>query len=113
MDDDCLFCRIARRDVPVPLVASNALAVAFRDINPQAPVHVLIIPRAHIASVLAATEPAHLEAVMQLATEVARIEGVAESGFRIVLNTGADGGQSVFHLHAHLLGGRAMDWPPG
>ncbi len=113
MSDNCLFCRIARGDVPVPFVAQNALAVAFRDINPQAPVHVLVIPRAHVESVLEVTDPAQLDAVMQLAIEVARAEGVAESGFRLVLNTGVNGGQSVFHLHAHVLGGRAMHWPPG
>ena len=112
ISDDCLFCRIARGDVPVPFVAENALAVAFRDIHPQAPVHVLVVPRTHVKSVLEA-DPAHLNAVMQLANEVARAEGVAESGFRLVLNTGADAGQSVLHLHAHVLGGRAMHWPPG
>lgn len=113
MSDGCLFCGIARGDVPVPFVAQNALAVAFRDINPQAPVHVLVIPRAHAASVLESTDSAQLDAVMQLAIEVARAEGVAESGFRLVLNTGADGGQSVPHLHVHVLGGRVMHWPPG
>ena len=113
MSDDCLFCRIARGDVPVSFVAENALAVAFRDIHPQAPVHVLVIPRAHVESVLEATDPALMNAVMQLAIEVARAEGVAGSGFRLVLNTGADGGQSVSHLHAHVLGGRSMHWPPG
>ncbi len=112
MTDECLFCRIARGDLAVPLVAQNELAVAFRDINPQAPVHVLVIPRRHSTSVLSARDD-DLAAVMSLASEVARLEGVADDGFRLVANTGGDGGQTVLHFHLHVLGGRAMHWPPG
>ena len=112
MTDECLFCRIGRGDLAVPFVAQNDLAVAFRDINPQAPVHVLVIPRRHSTSVLSAHEH-ELAAVMSLASEVARLEGVADDGFRLVANTGGDGGQTVLHFHLHVLGGRAMLWPPG
>lgn len=113
MTDDCIFCRIVSRDIPAPLLAENEHAVAFRDLDPQAPVHVLVIPRRHVVSLAEATDAAELASVMLLAAEVARSEGIAESGYRTVLNTGPNGGQSVFHLHAHVLGGRAMRWPPG
>ncbi len=109
----CLFCRIASGEVPVTLIAENEHAVAFRDIAPKAPVHVLVIPRRHISSIAQATDHAELGAVAALAAEVARLEGLEESGYRVVTNTGADGGQSVLHLHFHVLGGRAMGWPPG
>jgi histidine triad (HIT) family protein len=109
----CIFCRILGGDIPSTLIAQNEHAVAFRDLNPQAPTHVLVVPRRHVASLAAATDGAELGALMLLAAEVARLEGIAESGFRTVLNTGQDGGQSVAHLHAHVLGGRAMSWPPG
>lgn len=113
MTDSCIFCRIAHGEIPVTLIAQNDLAVAFRDLSPQAPVHALIIPRRHVPSLAEATDGAELAAVLLLAAEVARLEGVAESGYRTVFNTGADGGQSVFHLHAHVLGGHALSWPPG
>jgi histidine triad (HIT) family protein len=113
MPDDCLFCRIADGSIPVQLIAENAHAVAFRDIHPQAPVHVLIVPRRHVASMAQATDGAELGALVLLAAEVARAEGIAESGYRAVMNTGVDGGQSVGHLHLHLLGGRSLTWPPG
>ena len=113
MADECVFCRIAAGELPVPLVAQNAHAIAFRDLHPQAPVHVLVVPRRHIASLDQATDGAELGALSLLAAEVARAEGIADSGYRTVVNTGADGGQSVFHLHLHLLGGRPMAWPPG
>jgi histidine triad (HIT) family protein len=111
--DACLFCRIARKEVPATLVAETAECVAFRDINPQAPVHILVIPREHITSPSAVTDPAIVGKLTQLAAELARREGVAESGYRLVMNTNADAGQTVFHLHMHLLGGRRMAWPPG
>ncbi len=95
------------------MVAENPHAVAFRDIHPQAPVHVLIIPRRHIASLDKATDAEEIGALALLAAEIAKAEGIAETGYRTVMNTGADGGQSVFHLHLHLLGGRTMTWPPG
>lgn len=113
MADACLFCRIARKEVPATLVAETAECVAFRDINPQAPVHILVIPREHITSPSAVTDPAIVGKLTQLAADLARREGVAESGYRLVMNTNADAGQTVFHLHMHLLGGRRMGWPPG
>lgn len=113
MADACLFCRIARKEIPATLVAETAECVAFRDINPQAPVHILVIPREHITSPSAVTDPAIVGKLTQLAAELARREGVAESGYRLVMNTNADAGQTVFHLHMHLLGGRRMGWPPG
>ncbi len=113
MTDSCLFCRIASGAIPVSLIAENAHAVAFRDIAPKAPVHVLVIPRRHIASLSDADDPGELGQIVSLAAEVAKQEGLAEAGYRVVANTGADGGQSVHHLHFHVLGGRSMGWPPG
>lgn len=113
MSESCIFCRIAAGTVPSTLVASNAHAVAFRDLHPQAPVHVLVVPRRHVASLAAADDAAELGALLALAADVARQEGVAESGYRVVTNIGADGGQTVGHLHLHVLGGRAFSWPPG
>jgi histidine triad (HIT) family protein len=111
----CLFCRIAAADVPATIVSSNDRTVAFRDINPQAPVHVLVIPRAHHVSVseLAAAEAGLLAEVIAHAHDVAVAEGIAEEGYRVVFNTGPNGGQTVGHVHAHVLGGRPMTWPPG
>lgn len=113
MSDDCLFCRIARGELPVPLLAETDDCVAFRDINPQAPLHVLVIPRAHVASLDAATDAAQIGRLSLLAAEIARREGVAQRGYRTVVNTGPDAGQTVFHVHLHLLAGRALRWPPG
>ena len=113
MADACLFCRIARKEIPATLVAETRDCVAFRDINPQAPVHILVIPREHIASASAMTDPAIVGKLTQLAADLAKREGIAESGYRLVMNTNADAGQTVFHLHMHLLGGRHMGWPPG
>ena len=113
MSDSCLFCRIVRGEIPAKLVAQDDHCVAFRDVNPQAPTHVLVIPRVHFASLDDVTEASVIGEVMLMAAEVARAEGIADSGYRVVLNTGADGGQSVHHLHAHVLGGRPMRWPPG
>lgn len=113
MTDNCLFCKIVQGEIPVVPIAQNEHAIAFRDINPQAPVHVLVVPRRHVASLAEATDGVELGAVALLAAEVARTEGIAESGYRTVMNTGDHGGQTVHHLHLHLLGGRAMAWPPG
>ena len=113
MAADCLFCRIARGDVPVALVAETARCVAFRDINPQAPLHVLVIPREHAATLNDAKDPALLGELLLMAAEIAAREGVAQSGYRTVINTNADAGQTVAHIHLHLLGGRRMTWPPG
>lgn len=113
MPEDCLFCRIARGELPVRLVAETAECVAFADINPQAPVHVLVIPREHVASLDEASDGALLGRVLLLAADVARREGIAEGGYRTVINTHVAAGQTVPHLHAHVLGGRSLRWPPG
>ncbi len=113
MPDDCLFCRIVRGEIPVTPIGENPHAIAFRDINPQAPVHVLVVPKRHVASLAEATDALELGSVALLAAEVARGEGLEPGGYRTVINTGADAGQTVLHLHLHLLGGRRMGWPPG
>src|SRR4051812_15731505 len=113
MADDCLFCRIVRKEIPAALVFENGHCVAFRDINPQAPVHVLVIPREHVASVNDTSNAELIGRLALAAAEIAEAEGIAESGYRMVMNTNRDAGQTVFHLHLHLLGGRHMAWPPG
>ena len=113
MADDCLFCRIVRGDIAVPFVYETPDCVAFRDINPQAPLHVLVVPRAHVASLNDARDPAFIGKLSLAAAEIARREGIAGRGYRTVMNTNADAGQTVFHVHLHLLGGRALSWPPG
>ena len=113
MSRDCLFCRLVRGEIPAAIVAETPECVAFRDINPQAPVHVLVIPREHVASLDEARDAALVGRLALLAAEIARREGVAEFGYRTVINTNADAGQSVAHLHLHLLGGRRLGWPPG
>jgi len=113
MADDCLFCRIVRREIPATIVAETDDCVAFRDVRPQAPVHVLVIPREHVASLNDATDARLVGRLAILAAEIARKEGIAESGYRTVINTNADAGQTVFHVHLHLLGGRHLGWPPG
>jgi histidine triad (HIT) family protein len=112
---DCLFCRIVAGEVPAGRVHEDELVIAFRDIAPRAPTHILLIPRAHIPSALelTAADAALLGRLFEVAARIARQEGVAQSGFRIVTNVGPDAGQSVPHLHFHLLGGRALSWPPG
>jgi histidine triad (HIT) family protein len=114
-EDNCLFCRIVRREIPAKIVAETHDCVAFRDVNPQAPVHVLVIPKRHVASLDAASDAdAELLGRMSLvAAKVARDEGIADSGYRTVVNTNAGAGQTVFHVHTHVLGGRRMGWPPG
>ena len=113
MAESCVFCRIVRGDVPAKRVAEDEHCVAFRDLNPQAPVHILVIPREHVASLDEATDPALVGRLALMAAQIARVEGVADSGYRTVINTNADAGQTVFHIHLHLLGGRRMGWPPG
>lgn len=112
---DCLFCRIVAGEVPAERVHENEAIVAVRDIAPRAPTHVLLLSREHIASAadLAADDGPLLGRIFAAAAEIARTEGIAERGYRIVTNIGAWGGQSVDHLHFHLLGGRAFSWPPG
>ena len=113
MDDSCIFCRIARGEVPAQMVANTKEIAAFRDLNPQAPTHILVVPKKHIASLDDATDANLIGQMMALAAAIARQEGIAKSGYRTVINTGANGGQTVGHLHIHLLGGRRMSWPPG
>lgn len=111
----CLFCGIVEGKVKANIVYEDQRIVAFSDIRPQAPVHILLIPRKHIAGVLD-IEPSDRELIgdiFQAAARLAREKGIADSGFRVTVNSGADAGQSVFHLHYHLLGGRPMTWPPG
>lgn len=111
---DCLFCSIVAGDIPADIVLSNEHVVAFRDISPQAPVHVLVIPREHHENVgeLATNAPQTTAQLLQAAKEVAAAEGIGDA-YRLVFNTGADAGQSVFHVHGHVLGGRDLNWPPG
>ena len=113
MADDCLFCRIVRKEIPAAVVLSDDHVIAFRDINPQAPVHVVIVPRDHVASLNDATDAAMLGRLSLAAVEIAKREGIAESGYRTVVNTNRAAGQTVFHIHLHLLGGRSLAWPPG
>jgi histidine triad (HIT) family protein len=112
---DCLFCRIASGEIPSTSVLDRGGIFAFRDINPQAPTHILLIPKTHVRDVadLDGASGELLPELIAAANELARAEGVAESGYRIVANVGPDAGQTVFHLHLHLLGGRPMAWPPG
>lgn len=112
---DCIFCDIAAGGVPADKLFEDDQAVAFRDNNPQAPNHVLIVPKEHLESLNDASQgdEALLGHLLRLASKIANQLGIAESGFRTVINTGEESGQSVMHLHVHLLGGRAMTWPPG
>lgn len=114
MNSECLFCRIVAGAIPAKRIYEDDLCLCFADINPQAPVHLLVIPKQHIASQAHAEESHHplLGHLMAKAAEVARSSGLAR-GYRVVINTGADGGQTVDHLHLHVLGGRPMSWPPG
>jgi histidine triad (HIT) family protein len=114
-DPNCLFCRIASGEIPAEKLYDDEDVLAFRDISPQAPTHILIIPRKHIPSVdaLEAEDTEVMGRLSQVAKVLATKEGIAESGYRMVVNSGADGGQTVFHIHLHLLGGRPMAWPPG
>jgi histidine triad (HIT) family protein len=110
-----LFCKIVTGEVPADIVAESDTAIAFRDVNPQAPVHVLVIPRDHYPNAAAVAEAGDVDIaqLVRLAAEVAEIEGIADDGYRLVANTGASAHQTVFHAHLHVLGGRPMGWPPG
>jgi histidine triad (HIT) family protein len=114
-EQDCLFCKIVAGDVPAKVVRDSADTLAFRDISPQAPTHVLVIPKAHHPNVnaLAVADPGLLTTLVRAAHQVAVDEGIAETGYRVVFNTGPGAGQTVFHVHAHVLGGRDLNWPPG
>ncbi len=113
---DCIFCRIVAGEIPAQVVARSDHALAFHDLNPQAPVHLLVVPTTHFANAAATDSDAGELAfgrTVRLAVQVAHQLGLAQTGYRLVVNTGADGGQSVGHLHVHVLGGRALTWPPG
>lgn len=114
---DCPFCGIVAHEIPAREVARNSHAVAFHDLNPQAPVHVLVIPTRHAVTAAELVDApggeAEMAQVLSLATRVASELGLADGGYRLVINTGTDGGQTVGHLHVHVLGGRRMTWPPG
>ncbi len=113
--EECIFCRIAAGEIPAKVVRQDEDTVAFRDINPRAPTHVLVITRRHIPSVnvLAPDDAALVGKLFLAAREIARAEGVDASGYRMVVNAGPDAGQSVDHIHLHVLGGRGLAWPPG
>ena len=113
MTENCLFCRIARKEIPASIVLENEHVVAFRDIDPKAPTHVLVVPRAHVATLDVVTDGGLLGELLLAAAAIARAEGIVAGGYRTVVNCGADAGQTVFHVHLHLLGGRPMTWPPG
>jgi histidine triad (HIT) family protein len=115
VDSDCLFCRIVAGQVPATREFEDELVIAIRDINPQAPTHLLLMPRAHVtsAAALSKADAELLGAIFDAAAKLARREGLATNGYRIVTNVGRDGGQTVDHLHFHLLGGRRFAWPPG
>ena len=112
---DCLFCKIANHQIQASIVYEDDALVAFNDINPQAPTHILLIPTTHYenAAELAGDDPSGLAALVTTARTLAQAEGIDRSGYRVVTNTGPDAGQSVFHLHLHLLAGRGLSWPPG
>ncbi len=114
-EEICIFCRILAGEIPSTKVFEDSQAYAFRDVNPQAPTHILIVPKEHIDSLndIGQVDEAMLGHLMRLAPKIANQEGIAEGGYRAVINTGENGGQSVAHLHVHLLGGRTLTWPPG
>jgi histidine triad (HIT) family protein len=115
VDSSCIFCKIVAGEIPADIVRRSDRLVAFRDTNPQAPTHILIVPKEHVRSIadLGDEHGRMLADVAQAATQLARAEGIADDGWRLVTNVGAGAGQTVFHLHFHLLGGRQMGWPPG
>jgi histidine triad (HIT) family protein len=112
---DCLFCRIVRREIPASIVFEDDEVLAFNDIDPKAPTHVLVIPKRHIATLneLTGEDDPLIGAIVRCAAGIAKERGLSASGFRTVFNTNSDAGQQVFHVHLHLLGGRKMAWPPG
>ena len=110
---DCLFCKIAAGEIPASVVSQTDNYVAFRDLNPQAPIHLLAIPVRHVASLTEVKDGHLLAGLLAFARDVAREAGLANRGYRVVVNTNHDGGQTVNHLHLHVLGGREMKWPPG
>ena len=113
MTETCLFCRMVAGEIPAARVAEDEHCLAFRDITPQAPHHILVIPKVHATSLNDVADHAIVGRLSAMAVAIARAEGFAESGYRTVMNSNRDGGQTVFHLHMHLLAGRRMAWPPG
>ncbi|WP_437529956.1 histidine triad nucleotide-binding protein [Sorangium sp. So ce726] len=111
----CIFCKIANKEIPSKVVFEDEHVIAFHDVNPQAPTHALVIPKRHIAGIAQATpeDEAVLGRLLLAARRVAELTGIAESGFRTVVNSGVNAGQTVFHIHVHVMGGRPMAWPPG
>jgi histidine triad (HIT) family protein len=112
---DCLFCRIIKREIPASIVYEDDRVLAFNDINPQAPTHLLVVPKRHIASLndLQPGDDQIVGEIVRRSAAIAKERGISEGGFRTVFNTNREAGQTVFHIHLHLLGGRAMSWPPG
>ena len=113
MSDSCLFCRISRGEIPSPRVAESDRAFVIRDIGPQAPLHLLVIPKMHVQSLAHTTDATLMGDLLALAARAAKEQGIADDGYRVVINSGENGGQTVQHLHLHVLGGRHMAWPPG
>lgn len=115
MTSDCLFCKIVAGEIPATVIRETPTTVAFRDINPQAPTHVVVVPRAHYpdAAAIANANPALAGDLLAAAAAVAEQEGLVDPGYRLVFNTGPGAGQTVFHVHCHVLGGRPLTWPPG
>jgi histidine triad (HIT) family protein len=113
--NECIFCKIVARTIPAALVYEDDFVVAFDDTNPQAPTHTLVIPRKHVASIaeLQDSDVGLLGRLLLAGNKIAKLKGIADAGYRVVVNTGAHGGQSVSHLHLHVLGGRHLAWPPG
>jgi len=114
-EQDCLFCKILNGDIPADIIYESDSAIAFRDINPQAPTHVLVIPRKHVATIndLSEEDQEIIGSLYLAAKDIARDEGISDEGYRAVMNCNEGAGQSVFHIHLHVLGGRALSWPPG
>ena len=112
---DCLFCKIAKGEIPAKLLFQDNKVVAFADINPQAPTHLLVVPHQHISTIneLDQANSALVGHMIQVATQLAKEAGIDEAGYRVVMNCNSGGGQAVYHIHCHLLGGRQMNWPPG
>ncbi len=113
MSGGCIFCKIAAGEIPASVVKRGDGMLAFTDLNPQAPTHVLVIPTTHIGTLNEAKDPGLLGKLLLFARDVAQEAGITTKGYRVVVNTNPDGGQTVFHLHLHVLGGRPMHWPPG
>ena len=113
--DDCLFCKIVKREIPASIVYEDDHVLAFNDINPQGPTHVLVVPKRHVASLneLTPGDDQIVGEVVRRAAAIAKERGISESGFRVLFNTNRGAGQTVFHVHLHLIGGRSLSWPPG